>query len=571
MKEKFKKLGLKPYGPVPSERQMEWYRREATAFFHFGVNTFSDLEWGNGTEKESLFNPIELDCRQWIRVIKEAGFTAAILTAKHHDGFCLWPSKYSKHTVAQSLYKDGKGDIVREFIDACREYQVKPGLYLSPWDRNSEYWGSDEYNTYYNNQLTELMTEYGEICECWWDGAGSTEANYDWGRWAYTVRTYQPKCIIFGSLGATEYVEARWVGNESGYAGNPCWATIDASSLLVENTSELNVGKPDGNRFIPAEVDVSIRPGWFYHKEQDHAVRSPQSLVKYWFESSGRNAGILLNFPPDRRGIIHEIDEANVLEASRILKQTFAVNQLVGAKVTATTMRDPSCSPDKLLLKDNELFYTSAEGDLNPVIIFKTKKEIEFDCLVVSEVIELGHRVRGYKIEAKVNNEWVCLVENECIGFRWAECFDRVSTNEVRLTITSAVAEPVLRSFGVYKLEEAKTEEIASTTSPMNLMELSTTQEIISGNILEIEFGGIFPFDTLEICPKAVKKYTFFIFNGTQYKAICSGEQNETTQIQEFEKQEGSYKVKLVIAPQDGLNLEDIKSGLGIKIYNKNA
>lgn len=570
MKEKFEKLGLKPYGAVPSERQMQWYRREATAFFHFGVNTFSDLEWGNGTEKEAWFNPTELDCRQWIRVIKEAGFTAAILTAKHHDGFCLWPSKYSEHTVAQSPYKDGKGDVVREFVDACREYQVKPGLYLSPWDRNSEYWGSDEYNTYYNNQLTELMTEYGEICECWWDGAGSTEANYDWGRWAYTVRTYQPQCIIFGSLGATEYVEARWVGNESGYAGNPCWATIDASSLLVENTSELNVGKPDGNRFIPAEVDVSIRPGWFYHKEQDHAVKSPQNLVKYWFESSGRNAGILLNFPPDRRGIIHEIDETNVLEASRILRQTFAVNQLVGAKVTATTMRDQSCSPDKLLLKDNELFYASAEGDLNPVIIFKTKKEIEFDCLVVSEVIELGHRVRGYKIEAKVNNEWLCLVENECIGFRWAERFDSVRTNEVRLTITSAVAEPVLRSFGVYKMEEAKTEEIASTTSPMNLMELSTTQVIISGNILEIEFGGIFPFDTLEICPKEVKQYNFFIFNGTQYKAICSGEQNESTQIQEFEKQEGSYKVKLVIEPQDGLNLADIKSGLGIKIYNKN-
>ncbi|MFQ9698258.1 MAG: alpha-L-fucosidase [Zhenhengia sp.] len=352
----FEALGLKPYGAVPSRRQMDWYRREATAFFHFGVNTFTDLEWGDGTEAEKMFNPTELDCRQWMRVIKQAGFTTAILTAKHHDGFCLWPSEYSEHTIAKSPYKEGKGDVVREFVEACHEYGIKPGLYLSPWDRHSKYWGTDAYNTYYNNQLTELMTQYGKIYECWWDGAGSTEAQYDWGRWAYTVRTHQPDCIIFGSLGATEYVEARWIGNESGYAGNPCWATIDQSSLEIENTVELNSGKADGNRFIPAEVDVSIRPGWFYHENQDGAVRSAENLVKYWFESSGRNAGILLNFPPDRRGLIHEIDTKNVLNAATILQKTFAVNLLQGAEVSATSEMRPICSADKMLLKDENIF-----------------------------------------------------------------------------------------------------------------------------------------------------------------------------------------------------------------------
>lgn len=562
----FEALGLKPYGAVPSRRQMDWYRREATAFFHFGVNTFTDLEWGDGTEAEKMFNPTELDCRQWMRVIKQAGFTTAILTAKHHDGFCLWPSEYSEHTIAKSPYKEGKGDVVREFVEACHEYGIKPGLYLSPWDRHSKYWGTDAYNTYYNNQLTELMTQYGKIYECWWDGAGSTEAQYDWGRWAYTVRTHQPDCIIFGSLGATEYVEARWVGNESGYAGNPCWATIDQSSLEIENTVELNSGKAGGNRFIPAEVDVSIRPGWFYHENQDGAVRSAENLVKYWFESSGRNAGILLNFPPDRRGLIHEIDTKNVLNAATILQKTFAVNLLQGAEVSATSEMRPICSADKMLLKDENLFYAADEKDLTPTITFMAQEPITFNCFVLSEVIELGHRVRGYRVEAKVKEEWKVLVENQCIGFRWAEYFDTITTQEVRIVITDAVVAPVLRSFGVYYKPE-----VASVTKTVeevvDLIAQPTTRQSVKDNELEIEFGGIYPFNTLEMNGQGVKAYVFYAFNGTQYEKVYESKHVSTHEKATFEIQDGSYKVKFVIDIEEGCSLEKLIDGLGMKIY----
>lgn len=562
----FEALGLKPYGAVPSRRQMEWYRREATAFFHFGVNTFTDLEWGDGTEAEKMFNPTELDCRQWMRVIKQAGFTTAILTAKHHDGFCLWPSEYSEHTIAKSPYKEGKGDVVREFVEACHEYGIKPGLYLSPWDRHSKYWGTDAYNTYYNNQLTELMTQYGKIYECWWDGAGSTEAQYDWGRWAYTVRTHQPDCIIFGSLGATEYVEARWVGNESGYAGNPCWATIDQSSLEIENTVELNSGKAGGNRFIPAEVDVSIRPGWFYHENQDGAVRSAENLVKYWFESSGRNAGILLNFPPDRRGLIHEIDTKNVLNAATILQKTFAANLLQGAEVSATSQMKQICSADKMLLKDENLFYAADEKDLTPTITFMAQEPITFNCFVLSEVIELGHRVRGYRVEAKVKNEWKVLVDNQCIGFRWAEYFDTITTQEVRIVITDAVVAPVLRSFGVYyKPEIAPVTKIVDEVT--NLIAQPTTRQSVKDNELEIEFGGIYLFNTLEMNGQGMKAYVLYAFNGTQYEKVYERKHVSAHEKATFEIQDGSYKVKLVIDMEEGCSLENLIDGLGMKIY----
>lgn len=215
-------LELKPYGAIPNERQMEWYSRGRTIFFHFGMNTFTGKEWGDGTESPSLFNPTELCVEQWVKAIKDGGFTTAILTAKHHDGFCLWQTKYTEHSVKNSPYKNGCGDIVREFTEACQKHGIKAGIYLSPWDRHEKTWGKDEYNDFYVGQLTELLTNYGKIWECWWDGAGSTEAVYDWERWAKTVRSLQPDAVIFGSLGATPWVDVRWVGNEKGVAGKPC-------------------------------------------------------------------------------------------------------------------------------------------------------------------------------------------------------------------------------------------------------------------------------------------------------------------------------------------------------------
>ena len=300
------------FGAVPSYRQMEWYKREKSAFFHFGINTFTSKEWGDGTDSPKLFNPQKLDCRQWIRAVKEAGFKAAIITAKHHDGFCLWPSKYTDYSVKSSPYKDGKGDIVKEFTDACHEYGIKAGIYLSPWDRHEKSYGTKEYNDYYANQLTELMTNYGKIYECWWDGAGSKEADYDWARWSYIVRNLQPDCVIFGSLGATDFVESRWIGNESGSSSQACWATINPDALRTENVKDLNSGHFGGERFIPAEADTSVRPGWFYHEEQDNMVKSPSELFKYWFNSVGTNAGMLLNIPPDKNGLLMKAKKTGI-------------------------------------------------------------------------------------------------------------------------------------------------------------------------------------------------------------------------------------------------------------------
>ena len=265
LNQKFEKLGLRHARVYPSARQVEWMRREKMIFFHFGVNTFTNMEWGDGTESPSIFNPEKLDCRQWIKAIHDAGFTTAILTAKHHDGFCLWPSKYTEHSIKNSPYKDSNGDIVREFTDACAEFGIKAGIYLSPWDRHEKTWNTPDYDDFYVGQLTELLTNYGKIWEVWWDGSQSKNVKYDWARYTDTIRTLQPDAVIFGTLEAEPFVEARWVGNEEGFAGDPCWSTIDSQTIINENTIKLNCGKLDGNRFLPAEADVSIRPGWFYH------------------------------------------------------------------------------------------------------------------------------------------------------------------------------------------------------------------------------------------------------------------------------------------------------------------
>ena len=266
-----------PFGATPSALQTEHMNLEKKAFFHFGINTFTNNEWGDGTERLAAFTPASLDVRQWIHGIKDAGFKLAIITAKHHDGFCLWPSKYTEHSIKNTPYKNGNGDIIKEFTDACREFGIKIGIYISPWDRNSPLWGKDEYSVYYAKQLEEIVTGYGRIDEIWWDGAGSAETRYDWKSWHDIIKKHQPTALIFGSMGATDYVSLRWVGNERGYANERHYASINPESLITEITAELNTGKLGGKRYIPAEVDVSIRPGWFYHEDQDSKIKSPSA------------------------------------------------------------------------------------------------------------------------------------------------------------------------------------------------------------------------------------------------------------------------------------------------------
>ena len=284
-------------------RQLAWQQREFTAFAHFTVNTFTDKEWGDGTESPAQFNPTAFDANQWVETCKNADIKMIILTAKHHDGFCLWPSKYTEHSVKNSPFRKGNGDVVKEVSDACRAGGLKFGIYLSPWDRHEPCYGTSGYNQYYLNQLTELLTEYGEISEVWFDGAKGENAKdmeYDFESYRSLVRKLQPSAVMFSDEGP----DVRWIGNERGIAGETCWSTIDRSKVKIgkSDTNYLNAGDPDGHDWVPGECDVSIRPGWFYHASEDSKVKTLQQLIDIYYNSVGRNCVLLLNIPPDRRG-----------------------------------------------------------------------------------------------------------------------------------------------------------------------------------------------------------------------------------------------------------------------------
>lgn len=525
----FLRYGLTPWGAAPNERHMEWYCRGRTAFLHFTVNTFTDREWGDGTETPAVFAPTELDCRQWARILKEAGFTAAILTAKHHDGFCLWDSAYTEHCVRNSPCRV---DVVRAFTDACREYGIKPGLYLSPWDRHHPQWGTQAYNEYYASQLTELMTGYGPIWECWWDGAGSAEARYDWKGWADIVRKYQPQCVIFGCLGAAEYADVRWVGNESGCAGDPCYATIDPHSLLVEDTRQLNQGTWGGSYFIPAEANTSIRPGWFYHSHQDGEVKSPEALVQYWFESAGRNASILLNLPPDRRGLIHQRDAESVIRWNEMLEEMFSRELAAFGEVTADAPLHPEC-PAENLLREAGIYAAACR---EPVVTLRFSGPVTFDCFRLEEVIELGHRVRGFALEIRENGQWRQILHRTCIGFCHAERIAPVTTDAIRVRVTRADAPPVLRRLCLYD-----TRGIGLVSDrEQSPKELTGLEFACSDGALTVMLGGIYPYNAVVL--PGTGWYEIHAFRGTRFARIWSG----YGPYARFETVTGSYQLKLI-------------------------
>lgn len=552
---------IKPYGALPSQRQINHFKKYGKkAFFHFGVNTFSNMEWGNGDEGEHLFNPTETDVRQWIKVIKAAGFELAILTLKHHDGFCLWPSKYTEHSVKNSPYKNGNGDILREFVDACHEFDVAVGIYLSPWDRHSELWGSDEYSKLYNNQLTEVLTNYGKIDEVWWDGAGSTETPYDWGMWAHTVRNLQPEAVIFGSLGATEYVEMHWVGNEAGYAGDPHYPTINFEPVFKEITSEMNSGTFGGERFIIAEVDTSIRPGWFYHKDQDHYVKSPKELVDLWFKSVGSSAIMLLNFPPDRRGLVHETDSKNAIEAHNIVSKALAVDYAQNATVTADSVKK-DFPADNIVNSNYDAVYVSDDSNITPVIDIKLDGEKTFDTFVIGEYVELGVRINGYKVEAFADGEWKLLADKKSIGYKKAVYFGKTTTDHVRITIYSAAAAPVLREFSLYSFDDAgylsatERKPIAESFDIMTNLSAETTYEEDSVTAM---LGGLFPFNTIKFNGAGFSEYELLIFNGSQYYSVTKGKTEGgeiTISLNETVKTSYQFKIKTDKKPDDSINI----------------
>lgn len=420
--------------PRPTPRQLAWQQLETTAFLHVTVNTFTDKEWGDGTESPALFNPTKLDARQWVRSLKEAGFKLAILTAKHHDGFCLWPTRTTEHSVTNSPWRGGKGDVVREVADACREYGLKFGVYLSPWDRHEPRYGTAAYNDFYKAQLRELLTNYGPLAEVWFDGAKGENARdmtYDFdGYWAL-VRQLQPNAVMFSDVGP----DVRWVGNEAGNAGETCWSTINTEGMAPGKADEtyLNRGDPNGTRWIPAETDVSIRPGWFYHPAEDDKVRSPQNLVNLYYQSVGRNSLLLLNVPPNREGLLSEADVSSLKTFRRILNETFRLN----------LVRDNTLADKKL-----GTFVELKAGQAQVVQLTGT---VSFDRLLLQENIANGQQVIDGKAEYWTGTAWRLLGTFTTVGYKRLLRFPAVRGSQVRLTITHAKGPVQLAEVGAYK------------------------------------------------------------------------------------------------------------------------
>jgi len=442
----------------PAARQLAWQEKEFIAFIHFGINTFTDREWGTGKEDPKLFNPTDLDSRQWVRVCKEAGMKMIILTAKHHDGFCLWPSNYTEHSVKNSPWKNGKGDVVRELADACRPAGLAMGLYLSPWDMHEPTYGDTaKYNTFYKNQLREVLTNYGEVAEVWFDGAKGPDAKdmeYDWLAYYAIVRELQPNAVIFNGP------DVRWVGNESGYARQSEWSVMNRSDKLFGfiNNQQKDLGSiealGDGENLIwyPAETDVSIRPGWFYHASQDDKVKSLQKLLDIYYSSVGRNSLLLLNLPPDRRGLIHENDVKRLRELRKVLDATFRQNLALGAKATASAVRDNTSKygVEKTVDHSKETYWTTDDWVTATMLELDLGTERTFNVAELAEYIRTGQRVEEFVLEAWDGQNWKGFARGTTIGYKRLLRFEDVTAQKVRLRILRSRVCPTISDFGLY-------------------------------------------------------------------------------------------------------------------------
>ena len=452
-----------PVGPVPSAQQLAWHEMEYYAFVHFNMNTFTDLEWGLGGEPPELFNPTALDTRQWARIAKEAGMKAIILTAKHHDGFCLWPSAYTEHSVKNSPWKNGQGDVIRELAEACKEYGLKMGLYLSPWDRNHAAYGSPEYLTYYRKQMEEILSNYGEVFEFWVDGAnggdgyygGANETRnvdrstyYDWENTFALARSYQPDIVSFSDGGP----EIRWVGNENGFAQKTNWAPLrrDEFAPGVADTKALGTGQIDGTHWVAAECDVSIRPGWYYHESQDTLVKSLDHLLDIYYKSVGRNANLLLNLPVDRRGLVHENDAAALMELRKTLDETFANNLATDALVTTSNSRGKGYEAELLLDGNKDSYWATEDGVIQGNIILDFGKEISFNRLLLQEHITLGQRVKTFKVEALIAGEYQEIASETTIGYKRILRLPNTNSSKLKISILDAKACPLIANIEVY-------------------------------------------------------------------------------------------------------------------------
>lgn len=504
---------------VPTPQQYAWQQMELTAFLHFGINTFTGREWGDGKEDPKLFNPSELDAEQWVRNLKDAGFKMVILTAKHHDGFCLWPTATTKHSVASSPWKDGKGDVVKELREACNKYDMKFGVYLSPWDRNAECYGdSPRYNQFFIQQLTELLTNYGEVHEVWFDGANGEGPNgkkqeYDWDAFYQTIQRLQPKAVM-----AIMGDDVRWVGNEKGLGRETEWsATVLApgiygrseesnkrlgiSNLSEDLGSQSMLDKATELFWYPSEVDVSIRPGWFYHAEEDEKVKSVKHLADIYFQSVGYNSVLLLNIPPDRRGLLHEADIQRLKEFATYREQTFADNKVE---------------------KGNK-YWSANPGEEK---VYTLKKDSKINVVMLQEDITKGQRVEAFTVEAQTDNGWKEIGKGTTIGYKRLLRFPTVEASQIRIKMDKCRLTANLCQVGAYyaqPLDEDAKKEDWNTLPRSNWKAISASPLIIDlGEEVTLSAFTYAPLNA-EAKPSMAFHYNFYVSSdGVKWEKVIS-------------------------------------------------
>ena len=441
---------------VPTERQVAWQEIEFEAFIHFGVNTFTDREWGDGKESPAIFNPVEFNAQQWVEAFKAARMRGVVLTAKHHDGFCLWPSRYTEHSVKGSPWKGSKGDIVKELSQACRQGGLRFGVYLSPWDRHEATYGdSSKYNEYFRNQLTELLTNYGPIHEVWFDGACGEGPNgkrqvYDWESYYEVVRRLQPGAAI-SIVGP----DARWCGNEAGHTRESEWSVIPTDYNHADNDigSREKILKAKELKWHPAQVNTSIRPGWFYHASQDNQVKSLEHLLDVYYGSVGGNGQFLLNLPPDKRGLIHENDVERLKELGRVLRETFDENLAQGCSVKASAVCrvDDKYRAENIVDGDKNTYWTTDEWVETATVEFDLGQEKSFNVVKVQEYIKTGQRVEEFSLEIWEGGKWIEIARSTVIGYKRLLRFDTIRARRVRLKIIQSRVSPTICEFGLYR------------------------------------------------------------------------------------------------------------------------
>lgn len=447
--------------PKPTAAQLAWHNMEFYLFAHFGPNTFTDLEWGHGNEKEEVFNPTQLDCNQWCRVAKAAGAKGIIITAKHHDGFCLWPSKFSKHTVRESKWKDGKGDVLKELSAACKKYGLKFGVYISPWDRNHPDYGTEKYNDVFVNMMTELFTNYGPIWELWWDGANGEGPNgkkqvYDWKRFKATARKLSPNTVIFSDVGP----DIRWVGNENGIAGATNWNTLDTDGfepgLLAPITDTLNKGNINGKYWIPAECDVSIRPGWFYHKAEDNKVKTPEQLFQLYLKSVGRGANLLLNVPPDGRGLFTVYDSAALVGFKKLREESFKNN--IAKKAKIYVVKDSEIVNADFLIDGKSSTSVTVVNNGSDFINLKFSSPKKINCLVFKEDLKQGQKAGSFYFQLRTPKE-LQTFQQTTMGNKRVITFPSMYADNIFVYLQSAKGQITITEVEAYLIPETLIEK----------------------------------------------------------------------------------------------------------------